>query len=74
MFAALTRLLRRLIALVQGGVLAASLFFLYFVGVGLTWILVHLFQRQVLQRDPPGLPSYWKPAEGYGPDRLESPS
>ena len=74
MFATLRRLLRTLVTAVQGVVLAVSLVFLYFVGIGVTWVLVHLFQRRTLQRDPPGLDTYWKPAEGYGADRLESPS
>jgi hypothetical protein len=49
------------------------MFLLYFLGLGITWCLVHLFQRRVLQREPPGLDSYWRPAQGYGAEDLESP-
>ncbi len=56
------------IRLAQRVVMAVSLFFVYFVAVGLTKLLAAIFQRHLMRWDPAGQDSYWVPAEGYEPE------
>lgn len=56
---------------VQRVVLNVLLTLLYLVGVGLTKLMAMVAARPMLRLydGPDGAPSYWKDAEGYGPDR-----
>jgi hypothetical protein len=70
--AALFRRLRALtlvvIRVVQRVVMAVSLFFVYFLGIGASRLLAMVFQPRLTRWDPPDQDSYWIEAEGYDPD------
>lgn len=59
---------RTIIRMAQRVVMAISLFLVYFVAMGATWVLAWAFARRLVRRSRTGLDSYWEPAEGYDPD------
>lgn len=61
----------RAIAFFQPIVVSVLLVFVYLVGVGLTWLVCAVFYRRMLQLDGgfEASGSYWRDAEGYGPDQ-----
>ena len=71
MLATVRKILGAIIAAVQKVFLAVALFIVYFVGIGLTWVPVTLFNRGVFRRTPQDRESFWVDAEGYDVD-LES--
>lgn len=64
----LRRFTARAIGVAQRGVMVTLLFLLYFLGIGVTWLLSMVFQRARFRWDPPGRASYWQAASGYEPD------
>jgi hypothetical protein len=65
-------LLRRIIRVVQRAVIAFLLFWVYFVGLPLTLVVIRLFDRSLLARTPAGQASYWCEARGYEPDLADA--
>ena len=60
---------RRLVRVIQWVLLCISLFLLYFVGFGITRVVMALVARKKLfNRRKKGLESYWRDAKGYQPD------
>jgi hypothetical protein len=45
-----------------------SLFLVYILGFGVTYIFVFIFQRGLLQHTDKNEKSFWKNTEGYEPD------
>jgi len=64
----LRRMHRSLTAALRWVLLPACLFAAYFIGLGLTWIVVRLFKPRLLKPADPRARSYWQDAEGYAPD------
>lgn len=64
----LRALLGRFIAFVQRVVVTLCLFFVYFLGMGITALLVRVFNRSLLRQSPADADSWWVEAEGYQPD------
>lgn len=62
----------RLIAFLQPIVVSILLLFVYVVGVGMTRLVCALFYRGALKLDraADSEGSYWREAEGYGPDPI----
>lgn len=56
------------IRVAQRVVMAVSLFFVYFLGIGASRLVAMVFQRHLTRWDPPDQDSYWVPAQGYEPD------
>ncbi len=71
LFAKIWSLTRALIAVAQKVVLTVSLFWVYYFGLFLTWLLAKVFDREIFKGTQAVDGSYWQEAEGYVPD-LES--
>ena len=69
MLATLRRIFKAVITAAQRVVMSVALFLVYFVGVGLTWLVVMLFNRKALRRTPADAPSFWVDAQGYDVDQ-----
>lgn len=75
LFERLKRIQRPLILIVQRVILQSSLFFLYYLGFGLSRAFMTVFARRTLYHRPrfrPSRETYWREAEGYDldPNRL----
>ena len=57
---------RRLVAAVQAVLLPAGLFLAYFVGLGLTWLVVRIFKPRLLRGG-----ASWQEARDYEPDEAD---
>lgn len=66
---ALKRAQRRLVLIIQAVILHICLFLLYYIGLGLTRLVMMVFARRTLF-DPPPAGTSWRKAEGYDLDAL----
>jgi len=64
----LKRAHRALTAALRRALLPPCIFAAYFIGLGLTWMLVRVLKPDLLRPADPRAPSFWRDAEGYEPD------
>ncbi|MCX5795227.1 MAG: hypothetical protein NTY77_07030 [Elusimicrobia bacterium] len=62
---------RRLAAAVQAVLLPAGLFTAYYLGLGLTWLLVRLLKPGLLRGPRPPAGTFWEEARDYEPDETD---
>ncbi|MDD5629596.1 MAG: hypothetical protein PHU21_11065 [Elusimicrobia bacterium] len=62
---------RRVAAAVQAVLLPAGLFSAYYLGLGLTWIMVRLLKPSVLRGPRPPDGTFWREARDYEPDEAD---
>jgi hypothetical protein len=64
----LKRLLQKFIRIIQRILITLSLTVVYFLGLGITWILAAVFNRKIISGPDKGKDTFWVAAEGYQPD------
>ena len=66
LFARWKQFTTRLVLAISRVLLAAGLFFAYWVGVAITRLLAEVVARRMLGRGSRSAASFWEPARGYG--------
>lgn len=61
----------KVIWVVQKVLIRVLLVFTYYIGFGITYVIVLLFKRKLLGGYNKNQDSFWKDAEGYNPDMGE---
>lgn len=64
----MSRIIQKLIILIQNIFLTVTLFIIYLVMFGLTFLFIFIFKRKVLIGDNEDNTTFWQDAQGYEED------